>query len=144
MLGEKTDVKCRHKARHFATFRAGFSYFPFPLKIVGNTDKNSIILHLVRTQCEVYTWSDCFSVMFCFSFWPFGGYFVFTAVLSFHDHERLMPVCLLHSGNSQLATDDIDRVHVQEMELGGTALHPHKWSHAISKWFLLFLFFFFF
>ncbi|KAI2661799.1 Single-stranded DNA-binding protein 3 [Labeo rohita] len=33
------------------------------------------------------------------------------AVLSFHDHERLMPVCLLRSGNSQLAIDDIDRVH---------------------------------
>lgn len=55
-----------------------------------------------------------------------------------------MPVCLLRSGNSQLAIDDIDRVHVQEMELGGTALHLHKWSHAISKRFLLLLLFFFF
>lgn len=44
-----------------------------------------------------------------------------------------MPVCLLSPGNSQLAINDIDRVHVQEMELGGTALDPHKWSHAISK-----------
>lgn len=55
-----------------------------------------------------------------------------------------MPVCLLHSGNSQLAISDTDRVHVQQLELGGTDLHPHKWSHAISKSFLLLLFFFFF